>query len=441
MRTPLHHLLSATVYLATVCLATVCLTTSACGAGVPNPKRDLQILVVAIDGMEPQLLETMLDAGRLPNIAALVERGSLARIKVVTTMLSPVVWTTVATGTAPEKHGITGFELDGVPVRSSDRREPAWWNILATRGIDVATVGWMVTWPAESDSGIIVSDRAHYGDFPRKIAPPGVIGLGRYQVDSGVPSDLERFTSFPFNPAYQALDRTDPHYPPNFLVDRRLIAILKRDRAFTRMAIELLRERSPDLLAVYLRGIDYVSHGFWQYFEPEPFRRAGWELDPTDVEHLRTVIPAYYEFVDESLGRLLSVARDDSLVIVLSDHGFGPALGPYAIPRGDFLSGNHRDTGVLLLSGSGVRRSVPQTRRITHYDILPTMLWLTGKPQAEDLHGRPLLEYLTDRFRASGELEPVPTYSEIERIRGDAEAPREEDEKILDELRSLGYIE
>lgn len=400
-----------------------------------------QVLVFAVDGMEPSLLDSMLAAGRLPNIQRLVEDGSEARIKVVTNMLSPVVWTTVATGTPPEQHGITGFELDGVPVRSSDRHKPAWWNILSARGIQVATIGWMVTWPAEPASGIVISDRAHYGDFEDKVAPPGIIPLGRYQVRGGVPDDLDRFTSFPYNPAYTALDESDPYYEPNFLVDRRLIRIYERDKVFTRIAIDLLGERDPQVLALYLRGIDYVSHGFWQYFEPEPFRAAGWEIDPSDVEDLKTVIPAYYEFFDEMLGRVLAAARRDSVVILLSDHGFGTALGPYAIPRGDFLSGNHRGTAVLVLSGSGIRRGVQQTRQLTHYDILPTLLWLTGQPQAEDLRGRPLLEYLTDRYQASADLSPVPTYDTLRGAATDTVGASEEDEKILDELRSLGYIE
>lgn len=423
-------------------LVPLVLAALSCG-GEPTSKSSAgpQLLVIAVDGMEPRLVESLLAEGRLPNLQALIEGGSQGRIKVVTTMLSPVVWTTVATGTAPAEHGITGFELDGVPVRSTDRRKPAWWNILSAGGLSVATVGWMVSWPAEPESGIVVSDRAHYGKFEHKVAPEGVIPLGRYQLRAGVPDDLERFTSFPFNPAYTALDRDDPYYPPNFLVDRRLNQIYKRDKIFTRVAIDLLEDHDPDVLALYLRGIDYVSHGFWQYFEPEPFLEAGWEIDRSDVEHLRTVIPAYYEFFDEMLGRVLEAAREERTVILLSDHGFGTALGRYAIPRGDFLSGNHRDKTVLVVSGTGVRRGVQQTRQLTHYDILPTVLWLTGQPQAEDLRGRPLVEYLTERWEESGSLAPVASYDALDIATGESAEATEEDEKILDELRSLGYIE
>lgn len=432
---------SAPLLPAPLVLAPLVLALLACGGPTSESSAGPQLLVIAVDGMEPRLVESLLSEGRLPNLQALIEGGSQAEIKVVTTMLSPVVWTTVATGTAPAEHGITGFELDGVPVRSTDRTKPAWWNILSAGGVSVATVGWMVTWPAEPASGIVVSDRAHYGDFEHKVAPEDVIPLRRYQVRTGVPDDLDRFTTFPFNPAYTALDRDDPYYPPNFLVDRRLIRIYERDKVFTRVAIDLLEDHDPDVLALYLRGIDYVSHGFWQYFEPEPFLEAGWEIDPSDVEHLHTVIPAYYEFFDEMLGRVLEAARADRTVILLSDHGFGTALGRYAIPRGDFLSGNHRDMAVLVVSGTGVRRGVQQTRQLTHYDILPTVLWLTGQPQAEDLRGRPLVEYLTERWDESASLEPVASYDALFTATDESAQATEEDEKILDELRSLGYIE
>ena len=233
----------------------------------------LQVIVLAIDGLEPDLLEQMLEARQLPNIQRLIDGGSLARIRCVTKLLSPVVWTTVATGMAPEEHGITDFELDGVPVRSSDRQVPAFWNLYASLGVTPAVVGWMVSWPAESDSGLIVSDRAHYGTFERKLFPANLVELRSRQIRPQSTAGLARFTDYGFDGDYVKGERSDPEFEANFLVDRRLNRIFQRDEAYTSIATEMLREHDPDLLALYLRGIDYVSHGFWQFFEPEPFRR------------------------------------------------------------------------------------------------------------------------------------------------------------------------
>ena len=129
------------------------------------------------------------------------------------------------------------------------------------------------------------------------------------------------------------------------------------------------------------------------------------------------------------------------MIILLSDHGFGTALGRYSIPRGDFLSGNHRDYATLIISGTGAQRGVTQTRQITHYDILPTLLWVTGHPQARDFRGRPLREYLTDRFSASATVPSIGSYRDVVAVQDDDLGATSEDESILEELRSLGYIE
>lgn len=408
----------------------------------PAPAPPLQVLLIAVDGLEPALLESELDRGHLPNLARLVATGTLAEIQCITPLISPVVWTTVATGTMPEEHGILGFELDGVPVRTTDRLRPAFWNIADQFDRSTATVGWMVTWPAEDNAGWMISDRAHWGSFERKASPGDLIDLEPHQIRSQGPYGfLERFTSHPFEPSYQQLDPDHPEYAVNFLVDRRLNRIYQRDRAYAAMAREVLAGRDPDLLALYLRGIDYVSHGFWQYFDPEPFRAEGWEISDADVEALGSVIPAYYAYLDEIVGDLLATARPGALVVLLSDHGFGTGLGRYAIDGGDFLSGNHRDLATLLVSGGPARRGVEQRRQITHLDILPTLLWLLGLPQAEDLQGRPLVEFFDAEDLGPRDLPPVATYREQSARDGDELGVDEQDEEILEELRSLGYID
>lgn len=417
-------------------LLTALLSLAAC-SGTETPP---QVLVFAVDGLEPTVLERMLAEDRMPNTQRLIDRGSLARIKCVTTMLSPVVWTTTATGMSPEEHGITDFHLDGVPVRSSDRRRPAFWNMLGSTDVSTATVGWMVSWPAEDQSGIVISDRAHYGDFERKIAPPEVLNVDELRIRPAKFDQLERFTSFDYNSEYQQLEQDDPAYASNFLVDRRLRRIAVRDEVFTRAAEQLLTENDPDLLALYIRGIDYVSHGFWQFYEPEPFRREGWEVDDPLVDQLGTVIPAYYEYLDEILGRVLRSARPDSLVVLLSDHGFGSGLGSYASASGDFLSGNHRSFGVLVVSGEGAERGVTQSRQITHFDMLPTLLWILGQPQADDFQGRPLIEYFSDDLASRTQPPSIPSYGSTDAPL-EGEGPTEEDDAILDELRSLGYVD
>jgi predicted AlkP superfamily phosphohydrolase/phosphomutase len=398
-----------------------------------------QIVVIALDGLEPTLTSEMLEAGRLPNLQTLIDDGSMATIDCVIGTTSPVVWTSVMTGVTPERHGVTDFTVDGIPVTSTVRKVPALWNILPRFGIRSAIVGWLVTWPAEEHSGVIISDRSYWGKFDRKISPPDVLELERYHYN-GIPDVgfLPRFTSWPYDPGYKSLPVDDPAYAPNFLVARRLISTYVHDSTMAHMTADLLERYSIDVLAVYFQAADYTGHGFWKYHEPAPFREAGQVVEEEELRHLKDVIPNAYEFLDELIGDVCSRIDEDALVIVLSDHGFGTALGKYEIDV-DFLSGNHREQGVLVLSGPAVRKGVVQRERITHYDILPTMLLALDLPLALDHHGHPLLPYFTDGFLEERTISYVETYSDGSADETSVELS-EHDEEILDELRSLGYV-
>jgi predicted AlkP superfamily phosphohydrolase/phosphomutase len=98
----------------------------ATGATADRP----QVAILALDGLEPSLVREMLAAGQLPHLQALIDKGSMATIDCIIGTVSPVVWTSVATGVTPERHGITDFTVDDVPVTSTVRRQPASWNIL-----------------------------------------------------------------------------------------------------------------------------------------------------------------------------------------------------------------------------------------------------------------------------------------------------------------------
>lgn len=403
-----------------------------------------RLLIIGVDGLEPRLVEEFSQRGLLPTLRQLMLRGSTAKIDCVVGTSSPVVWTTVATGVPPEQHGITDFVHRGEPVTSTLRQRSAFWNILPQHDLTVATVGWMVTWPAEEGSGIIISDRAHWGRFPDKVSPAGIIDPAQYQYP-GWPRSLEfvgRFTRYPFDPEFESLPASDPRYATNFLLKRRFIDIYWRDRTYGRISRRILQEHSVDVVASYFQGVDYVSHGFWKYFEPQPYREAGWEIDDEEIRVLEDLIPKYYSFTDRMIGDLVKHAGPDTLVIVLSDHGFGTGLGKYRIKSSDYISGNHRPHGFLLMAGPQIEPQVRQTGTITHFDVLPTILYALGVPQARNLHGLPLFNYFTNDFLRQNPLqfdENEP--DEVPEPGAGAVTASEHDEEILQELRSLGYIE
>jgi predicted AlkP superfamily phosphohydrolase/phosphomutase len=68
-----------------------------------------KVIVIGLDGLEPTLVESMMAAGELPNLASLRSRGGLSRVATTYPAQTPVAWSTFATGTNPGGHGIFDF--------------------------------------------------------------------------------------------------------------------------------------------------------------------------------------------------------------------------------------------------------------------------------------------------------------------------------------------
>jgi predicted AlkP superfamily phosphohydrolase/phosphomutase len=123
-----------------------------------------KIIVVGVDGMDPRLAKKYMDAGKMPNMKKLLERGSAREDLVMlggVPTITPPMWTTLATGAYPGTHGITDFwnqhptDLDTL-VYSLDSRnckaEPLW-NVFAEAGKKTLVWHWPgSSWPPTSDS-------------------------------------------------------------------------------------------------------------------------------------------------------------------------------------------------------------------------------------------------------------------------------------------------
>src|SRR5262252_7005456 len=118
------------------------LTLAACRAEAPTTKQGPRrpVIFLGLDAADWSLLDGYMSRGVMPNLAALAAEGTGGRLKTISPPLSPLVWTTMMTGTSPVEHRILDFvQFDpatGVkePITSSERRVPAVWNMAAAGG-------------------------------------------------------------------------------------------------------------------------------------------------------------------------------------------------------------------------------------------------------------------------------------------------------------------
>lgn len=271
------------------------ITAATLGGCRREPEKPNPVIVVGIDGGEWKVIHRLWAEGRLPHLKQLADRGTTATLRTAYNS-SPVIWTTIATGVTPRQHGITDFVVPtpqgDVPISSDVRKVPALWNMLTQAGRRVAVLGWWGSWPAEDVNGVVVSDRALL-DLERRVSPA-----------SYLPTFLEEVRRAREEPS---LFRDDEESE-------------MRDRATARAAVTLAGQ-GFDLLLVYFRSPDIVSHNHWKHYEPSAFE----DVDPRELAAHRDRVPRSYEAVDQALGRILAAAPKNSNVLVVSDHGFHAA--------------------------------------------------------------------------------------------------------------------
>jgi predicted AlkP superfamily phosphohydrolase/phosphomutase/tetratricopeptide (TPR) repeat protein len=403
-----------------------------------------KVLLVGWDAADWKMIHPLMDHGLMPNTNRLVGCGVMANLTTLSPVLSPMLWTSIATGKRPFKHGILGFTEptpDGTavqPVSGLSRKTKAIWNILNQEGRRSLVVGWWPSHPAEPINGVMVSNhyhRAPKGTNDRWPVAHGTVYPPRLAKELAElrlhPLELEEEHIRPFIPHAEKIDQD---------TDRRLDTCLRTIAECTTVqaCITHLLETEPwDFAAVYFDAIDHFGHAFMKYHPP---RQAF--VSEEDFDIYQNVVSAGYVYHDMMLGRLIELAGEETTIILVSDHGFHPDhLRPDGMPvepAGPAIE--HRDLGIFAMKGPGIRRDQLITGA-TLLDVTPTILALLGLPVGEDMDGHPLL----DAFEVTPEVHTIPSWDDVSgedgRHAADSRLDPAESSETLEQLVALGYIE
>lgn len=146
-----------------------------------------KILIIGIDGMDPRMAKSMMDAGRMPNLKKLYDQGACREDLVMQgnmPTITPPMWTTLATGACANTHGITCYwgqhptrpDLLVYNFSSTRCKAEQLWNVLVENGKKTLVWHWPgSSWPPSSDSkDLFVVDGAQ----------PGNVNVGVAKVDA-----------------------------------------------------------------------------------------------------------------------------------------------------------------------------------------------------------------------------------------------------------------
>lgn len=256
-----------------------------------------KMLIVGWDGATFDIIGPLVNQGRLPNIASIMQDGAWGKLESTIPHLTPVAWTSMSTGVNPGKHGI----YDGIVympeehkicfVNATMRKVRPIWSILSDCGSKVGVLNVPLTYPPDEVSGFMI---------PGMFTPNGL-------EDFIYPPELQTEIEKKFG-KYMIECRQEDN-PSTYLK-----LILEMINFREKIALYLMDRYPLDFLFLVFIASDRVQHFFWKY------------LDPIHPEHNKygDAIALIYERLDQVLGRLLERIGPDTNVVIVSDHGSGP---------------------------------------------------------------------------------------------------------------------
>ena len=265
-----------------------------------------KVMVISLDGATWDILRPWMEAGYLPNLARLVAEGASGRLRSTIPPVTVPAWATFQTGMNPGKHGLFHFtryqpgtyETPLVDATSIGPR--TLWRILGDAGKRVAIINVPVTYPPQPVNGIMVagllSPSPQQAFWPPELYDEVVAAVGEYRV---------------FTPV-----RTFDYLGVESFVER--VTALARGRAAA--ARYLFGKEDWDFFMVHFQATDILQHALWAWADPHHPDFKG----KPEAEKAR--VRGFYQTLDGLVGELCALAGDERVVVVMSDHGFGPVM-------------------------------------------------------------------------------------------------------------------
>ncbi|NNE08744.1 MAG: hypothetical protein HKN20_09300, partial [Gemmatimonadetes bacterium] len=309
-----------------------------CGGAKPEPT-GLRVAVIGLDGATFDLLDPWFAEGLLPNLATLRTSAFSATMESVIPALSAPAWTSAVTGVNPGKHGVFDFELLNrdefitEPATSLDREAKAVWEYLTDSHRRSVVISIPLTSPPDSIDGLMISGFPH-------LRPTGYTW----------PPELENQLR-----AYR-LDKYGEYLPPDG--EDAFLANLNATReARYRTAIDFFRNEEWELFWTVFMGSDKIQHFYWQFMDPE-----GRDVDPVLRERYQHAIRDHWIRVDEIVGEFLAARDENTVLLVVSDHGFVPVTRELPLLRWlwdeGYCSTNPKKSRVLYFPHLGGRLTI-----------------------------------------------------------------------------------
>lgn len=264
------------------------------------------VIALSFDAVELSLVERLLDEGRMPNLAALRERGAMARVSSRPAGFLSMVWPTFFTGQTLGAHGWYFNKLWSSRDQSLRYVDPTWlpirpfWDDLGEEFrcalLDIP----FAHGPPKAFNGVFLNGWQAHDDFGQQAHPPDLFrSLSRNHGKPALTPEI-------FGPQnVRTLER------------QRKEGLASLDQ-FSEIVGELLEKERWDLLVAVFGGAHRAMHYLWSLDEAD---LSG--ASPDEIRRLKGAREEIYEAVDRVLGRVLQSVPTEARVLVFALHGMG----------------------------------------------------------------------------------------------------------------------
>lgn len=294
-----------------------------------------KLLIIGLDGATPSLINRWID--ELPHFKEIKKNGIFGSLRSTIPPFSCPAWNCFMTGKNPGKIGIfdfqvglSQFDVTSYPliVNLTYQDSLTFWDILSKASLKVGIINVPLTYPPTEINGFMVSGF---------LTPP-------YALDYTYPEWLR-----------EEIENFIPDYEPTEFVEMTSPELMKRgEEGFLeenlrcientfRITDYLIQNKEWDVFVAVFTPLDRIQHYFWHHMDEEhPKYNSG------KAKKYGNVLKEFYKKLDEIIGELQKRLDEKTNIIVMSDHGFGPAYGYF------YLNNFLREMGFLEVKKPGI---------------------------------------------------------------------------------------
>ena len=311
-----------------------------------------KVLFLVVEAAETELLTRWMDAGLLPNLAALRHRSLHGGARCLPGIGANAIWPSVYTGVGPATHGryyhdqLESGSYQSTKDGQTRAHHRTIWEAASQAGLQVGVVDLPRAFGGEQFHGLQIIDwNTHFGHEAFEVHPPEQ--RERIQAIFGLPPPC----------ACKARQYLEPDPAEVAKVVAHIRQSIARSLALAR---EQLQSRDWDIYLTSFDQLHCAGHLLWHGHDPShPWHAQGSTAGYDPLLDL-------YREVDSAVGALLAGLTDDCSIMFFT----GPGMGPSYV-RPELLDsilvalegGRASPTRKLMTSLKGLWHRLPQGGR------------------------------------------------------------------------------